>query len=84
MTNPFFAMLNVRLFALSAIVGREHDPAWKKTFTAVRWCFAAAHSVDDARRIAAEQLTPGNFESPWRDKKLTSVNRVQFEGPMPE
>jgi hypothetical protein len=49
-----------------------------------RWCFVAAYDAEDARRIAAEKLTPGRFKSPWRDKMLTAVNSAHVEGPVPE
>jgi hypothetical protein len=77
-------MPKVRLFGLAAIVGLENDPVWYNTPTGGRWCFVAAHDANDARRIAAEKLTPGNFKSPWRDKKLTAVTPAHLEGPMPE
>ena len=77
-------MPKVRLFSLAAIAGRENDPMWNNTPAGARWCFVAAHSAEDARRIAAEKLTPSNFKSPWQDKKLTQVNPAPLEGPMPE
>jgi hypothetical protein len=77
-------MPKVRLFGLTAIAGLENDPVWKNTPAGGRWCFVAAHNADDARRIAAEKLTPAGFNSPWHDKKLTAVTPARLEGPMPE
>ena len=77
-------MGNVRLFGLSAIQERETDPKWNNTPRTERWCFVAAYDAEDARRIAAEKLTPESFKSPWRDKKLTAVNPAHVEGPIPE
>jgi hypothetical protein len=77
-------MGHVRLFGLTAIQERENDPKWNATPRAARWCFVAAHDTEDARRIAAEKLTPESFKSPWRDKELTAVNPARVEGPMPE
>jgi hypothetical protein len=43
----------------------------------------AAYSTDDARHIAAEKLTPGAFDSPWRGTKLTIVHPAAANGPIP-
>jgi hypothetical protein len=77
-------MPKVRLFGLTAIVGLENDPLWDSTPADARWCFVAAHNADEARRLAAEKLTPGNFKSPWSDKRLTVVTPARLEGPLPE
>jgi hypothetical protein len=71
------------LFGLTAVQehlgnSKWHNAAWKE-----RWCFVAAYDEDDARRIAAEKLTPGAFKSPWRDQTLTTVHPASGDGPMP-
>jgi hypothetical protein len=76
-------MPRVRLFGLAALQGHEHDPKWANVAPSQRWCFVAAYDGDDARRIAAEKLTPRWFKSPWLDKSLTAVNPARLDGPMP-
>jgi hypothetical protein len=77
-------MRRVRLYRLVAVPNREHHPIWHNVPLSGRWCFVVARDPDDARRLAAERLTPRRFKSPWLDKTLTAVDPVGFDGPMPK
>jgi hypothetical protein len=76
-------MLGVRLYCLVAIQSREHHPIWRGVPRSARWCFVVAHDREDARRIAADWLTPRTFKSRWLDPSLTSVDEAPIEGSLP-
>jgi hypothetical protein len=76
-------MLSVRLYRLVAIQSREHHPIWRSVPRSARWCFVVAHDREDARRIAADRLTPQTLKSPWLDPTLTSVAEAPIEGSLP-